>query len=128
MASSAQKRIITVLASTGNQGLSIVNAFAKDPAFHIRAATRDTTSAKAQALLALGPNITLVNASGNNPESLKDAFEGSEIVFATSVADDPMSEYEQGVCAADIAKEKNVSLFLWSYVSINVFHSLSIHK
>jgi len=39
----SDKRIITVIGATGNQGNSVVNALLKDGTFAIRAITRDSS-------------------------------------------------------------------------------------
>lgn len=84
MASS--QKLIVVLGATGTQGGSVVDTFVQDPAWRIRAITRNTSSPKAQALISKHPtaHIELVSADLNDVASLKRAFEGATAVFGVT--------------------------------------------
>ena len=57
-------KILVVFGATGNQGGSIINSFLNDPKamkeFKLRGITRDTTSAKAKALIEKGVECVAV--------------------------------------------------------------------
>jgi hypothetical protein len=58
----------------------------------------------------------------SNPPTLVKAFQGAEVVFAVTnfydphILENPLEEARQGCAVADIAKETNVKLVLWSTV------------
>jgi hypothetical protein len=68
------------------------------------------------------PNVTIVEADMSNPPTLVKAFQGAEVVFAVTnfydprILENPLEEARQGCAVADIAKETNVKLVLWSTV------------
>ena len=67
------KKTIAILGATGTQGASVVDAFRDLPDWHIRAVTRDPTSAKAQAI-PKSDRITVVKADASDWFSLLSAF------------------------------------------------------
>ena len=71
------KKTIAILGATGTQGASVVDAFRTSPDWHIRALTRNPTSAKADAIPS-SERITVVKADLNDWFSL--FFTGIEIV------------------------------------------------
>jgi nucleoside-diphosphate-sugar epimerase len=120
---------------TGAQGRAISRAFNNSGKWHVRVLTRDPTGPVAKALGREGMELVQVNFE--DKESLRKAFRGAyavsqyratvavlslEALQVFSVTIPPwhkmysitMGEYEQGVLQADIAKEANVQLFLFS--------------
>ncbi|KAK5955896.1 hypothetical protein OHC33_003538 [Knufia fluminis] len=79
-------KLIAVVGATGTQGGSVVDTFAVDPLWRIKAITRNTSSAKAQALLSKHPdtNIDLVAADLSDVSSLVKAFEGATAIFGVT--------------------------------------------
>ncbi|VUC32891.1 unnamed protein product [Clonostachys rosea] len=73
-------RIVTVVGATGNQGGSVVAALLDNPAFSIRAITRNSESQAAKDLANKG--VEVVEADLNDVGSLKSAFAGSHAIFA----------------------------------------------
>ena len=73
----AEKKIIAVMGATGAQGGGLVRAILDDPSggFAARAITRDVNSDKAKALRESGAEV--VAADVDDPESLRQAFEGA---------------------------------------------------
>jgi len=65
-------KLVVVVGGTGTQGGSVISALSKDPAYRIRAITRNTASASAQNLAAQG--IEIVAADSNDVSSLIAAF------------------------------------------------------
>ncbi|KAK3352842.1 NAD(P)-binding protein [Lasiosphaeria hispida] len=78
----ADKKIVCVIGATGNQGGSVARRFLQDPRFTVRALTRDTTSAKAQALKELGAEV--VAAELDDVATLEVAFQGANIIFSVT--------------------------------------------
>lgn len=78
---SSNQKLIVVVGATGVQGGGVVNSFLKDPSWRVRALTRNTNSAKSQALAAKSPNVELATADINDLSSLIKAFEGAHAIF-----------------------------------------------
>jgi hypothetical protein len=83
MAPKIVKKTIAILGATGTQGASVVDTFRVLPDWHIRALTRDPTSAKAQAL-PKSDSITVVKADTSDWFSLLMAFDGCDAIFAVT--------------------------------------------
>ncbi|KAL3474622.1 hypothetical protein BJX99DRAFT_231328 [Aspergillus californicus] len=81
-------KTIAVLGATGNQGSGVIRALLAQPnTFHVRAITRSTTSAPAQALQAKYKDdvrFHLVEADMYDTQTLLDAFRGVYGVFAVT--------------------------------------------
>jgi NAD(P)-dependent dehydrogenase (short-subunit alcohol dehydrogenase family) len=77
------KKTIAILGATGTQGASVVDAFHASPDWHIRALTRNPTSAKAQAI-PKSERITILKADTSDWFSLLAAFEGCDAIFAVT--------------------------------------------
>jgi NmrA-like family len=66
--------------------------------------------------------VTVFEADMSDPPTLVKAFRGAEAVFAVTnfydprILENPLEEAKQGCAVADIAKETNVKLVLWSTV------------
>ncbi|KAF6835362.1 NmrA-like family protein [Colletotrichum musicola] len=79
----APTKTIVVLGATGNQGGSVVRTFLKDPAnWHVRAATRNPSSAAAVEVSNLGAEV--VSASLDSVSDLKAAFTDANAIFAVT--------------------------------------------
>ncbi|UKZ78505.1 hypothetical protein TrVFT333_006245 [Trichoderma virens FT-333] len=78
----APTKLIVVVGATGNQGGSVVDVFLSAPGWRVRALTRNTSSAKAQALAARGAEV--VAADLDVPSTLEPAFQGANAIFLVS--------------------------------------------
>lgn len=80
------QNVIAIVGATGTQGGSVVDTFAADPSWCIKAITRNPSSAKAQALVFRHPDadIDLVAADLNDVVSLAKAFEGATAIFGVT--------------------------------------------
>src|SRR4051812_36733870 len=68
---------IFVIGGTGAQGIPIVRSLVADGAYTVRVLTRDTTSARAQELLALDPSrVELVQGSFTSMADLRAGLDG----------------------------------------------------
>ncbi|PTB50056.1 hypothetical protein M431DRAFT_96011 [Trichoderma harzianum CBS 226.95] len=77
-----QYETFAILGATGQQGGAVVRHLAKTyPNAKIHAITRSPEKPNAQALLSLGPNVSLVQASFADRQSLVEAFSGAEVIF-----------------------------------------------
>lgn len=77
-------KTIAVLGATGTQGASVVDTFSETDQWHIRAITRNASSARAKELKQRHPKIEIIEANTNDPESLRKAFSGSHAIFAVT--------------------------------------------
>ena len=105
----AEKKLLVVFGSTGNQGGSVIKSIQGDPKtaneFKIRGITRDTSSSKAKALQAKG--VETVAADINSKEQINNALKGAYAVFAVTNYWEKMDaqlELQQGKNIADAAK------------------------
>ena len=68
------------------------------------------------------PNVTVWQANFSEPNTLLKAFDGADAVYAltnfydSEVQGDTMEEARQGCAMADIAKQADVKLFIWSTI------------
>jgi uncharacterized protein YbjT (DUF2867 family) len=113
----SDKKIIAVLGSTGSQGGGLVRAILDDPdgPFAARAVTRNAGSAKARALAERGAEV--VEATLDDEESLRRAFEGAHGAFVVTNFWESMSadvELAQAATAARAAKAAGVAHVVWS--------------
>ena len=95
--------------------------------YHVRALTRQPDSAEAKAHFSGLKNVSLTRCDINDLASVRDALDGAHILYALSIADmavmtaapgadvksTGLSEAEQGMRYADVAKEKNVRCMIW---------------
>ncbi|KAG8167697.1 hypothetical protein KVR01_003386 [Diaporthe batatas] len=75
-------KIVTVIGATGIQGGSVIRALVDSPEYSLRAVTRNTESHAAKELAARG--VEVVGADINDVGSLREAFAGSQAVFAAT--------------------------------------------
>ncbi|UKZ74586.1 hypothetical protein TrVFT333_002256 [Trichoderma virens FT-333] len=115
--------IVAIVGATGTQGGSIISALQKNPAYKLRALTRNLDSEKGKALLAQG--IEVVAADLNDEPSLEKAFSGVSIIFAVTDFFEPFAkvgperameiEYQQGInLALAASKIPTLRLYIWS--------------
>jgi len=71
---------IFIVGGTGAQGIPIIQALVKDKKYSCRVLTRDTTSSRAQSLLALG-NVELVEGTFADEAALRNGFKGCDGAF-----------------------------------------------
>src|ERR1035438_5526300 len=109
-------RKIFVSGATGQQGGAVARHLLKQPAFAIRALTRDTSKPPAKALAQAGAE--LIQGDLNDPSSYKRALEGAYGVFAVQNGMEAGFEGEirQGKALADAAKAAGVQHFVYSSV------------
>src|SRR6202034_4802686 len=68
---------IFVVGGTGAQGLPVIGALVADKKYSIRALTRDATSRRANALLALG-NVSILEGTFADEATLRQGFRGCD--------------------------------------------------
>jgi uncharacterized protein YbjT (DUF2867 family) len=113
-------KLVTVAGATGVQGGSVVSALLKanessPNQFRVRAITRNTSSESAKRLSSRG--VEVVQANLDDDSSLKEALNGSDVVFAVTNYWEKMSksgEIDQGKRIADISKKVGVKHLIWS--------------
>ncbi len=113
----AERKIIAVLGATGAQGGGLVRAIQANPGagYVARAITRDVSSAKAQALAALG--VEVVAADVDDQASLEKAFAGAHGAYCVTFfwdhfsPDKEKAEARNMAAAARATKLKHV---IWS--------------
>ena len=107
-------KIIFVTGATGNQGTAVVKSLIEH-GFKVIGLTRNTESAMAQSLKALG--ASMVKGDLNNPDSYKDHLKGAYGVFGlTTYIHGIDKELNQGLKLADVAKQYGIKHFLHSSV------------
>lgn len=112
-----QKKIIAIVGATGAQGGGLARAILtdKNSEFSVRALTRDTQSAKAKELAAMGAE--LVEGDIDSDESLKKLLAGAYGAFFVTFFWAHFSaekEMEEAKRMADAAKEAGVQHVIWS--------------
>jgi uncharacterized protein YbjT (DUF2867 family) len=112
-----EKKIIAVVGATGAQGGGLVRAITsrKDNQFKARAITRDAKSDKAKELAKLGAEV--VQASVDDPVSMRRAFAGAYGAFCVTFFWDHFSaerEVEDVRNMAQAAKANDLQHVVWS--------------
>ncbi|KAJ6783520.1 hypothetical protein PWT90_02051 [Aphanocladium album] len=102
-------KTIVVLGATGNQGGSVAGTFLQNSEWHVRAVTRNASSAKAESLRSRGAEV--VEADLDDRESLERAFAGAHAIFAFS---DTLSILAAGPASADIKPLPEQNLMAWA--------------
>ncbi|ORY07001.1 hypothetical protein BCR34DRAFT_570901 [Clohesyomyces aquaticus] len=80
--STAPAKLIVIIGITGNQGSSVASTFLSDPRWKIRGLTRNPDSAASKALSEKG--VQMVVADLHDPVSLKDVFNGANLIFSVT--------------------------------------------
>ena len=75
--------VIAVTMATSRQGIGVVKELSKTNKYHIRAITRNIHSTKALEIGCLR-NVELVKGDLMDPESLKKAFDGVDVIFGNT--------------------------------------------
>jgi hypothetical protein len=107
---SSNKKIIVVVGATGNQGSSVTQTFLKDSNWHVRALTRNPSSAAAQALHSLGAEV--IKADLSDLSSLDIAFKDANVIFLNTTFWEtygPLTSQEHGGEKRKIAFDTEVS-------------------
>ena len=112
-----EKKTIAILGATGAQGGGLARAILDDPdsPFIARAITRDANSDKAKELAALGAEV--VEASIDDVERLKKAFQGAYGAYCVTFFWDhfsPEKELEEVKNMAQAAKAAGLQHVIWS--------------
>ncbi|KAF8336251.1 uncharacterized protein EI90DRAFT_3152485 [Cantharellus anzutake] len=105
---SSDKKIITVIGSTGLQGGSVVRSLLADGTFAVRALTRNVNGDAATKLKAAGAEV--VSADLEDVESLKKAFRGAYGVFGVTDCEQLLEQFFAlyfGVEKLDQAKSRD---------------------
>ena len=124
----ADKKIITVLGSTGAQGGGLARAILADKSgeFTVRAFTRHPDSEKAQALAKAGAEV--VQGDFDDEDSLRHAFEGAHGAFCMTNYWEHFSgdkELAQAKHMAKAAKEARLQHVIWSTLEdVRTFYPL----
>ena len=113
----ADKKIIAVVGSTGQQGGGLARAILNDPSggFACRAITRDPSKDSAKALAAKGAEVVAANL--DDVDSLKKAFAGAHGVFCVTNFWEHFSGEKEKVQAknmSDAARAAGVKHVVWS--------------
>ena len=79
----SRKPLIAVTMATSRQGVGVVKELSKTNKYQIRAITRNVKSSKALELVNLN-NVELLKGDLMDPESLKKAFDGVDVIFGNT--------------------------------------------
>jgi uncharacterized protein YbjT (DUF2867 family) len=102
------KKLISVVGATGQQGGAVVRAFRAGNQFKIRALTRNPAKHRELA-------DEVVEADLNRPETLAPAFKGAYGVFlVTNFQEHGADELKQATAAVHAARDAGVKHFVWS--------------
>ncbi|XP_066544069.1 nmrA-like family domain-containing protein 1 isoform X2 [Amia ocellicauda] len=106
---------LSLLDRTGAQGGSVARALLKDPAFAVRAVTRDTTKPAAVELAGLGAQLVKVDlASQAEVEAALKGVYGTFLVTNFWEHFDKSKEVQQGKMVADLAKKLGLKHVVYS--------------
>jgi hypothetical protein len=99
---------------TGAQGMPIVAALVADKKYAVRVLTRDTTSPRAQALLALG-NVSLVEGTFADEAVLREGFRGCDRAYVNidGFNTGEKTETYWAIRAYEIAIEEGIKFFVY---------------
>lgn len=111
------RKLLVVFGATGNQGGAVVRFVSKNLSnqYRVRAVSRDPSTPSSKALEKGG--VEVVRADVNDPELVKQAAKGADVIYALSVfpsSPKDKSEVEQGKTIADAAVEEKVPYIIWS--------------
>jgi hypothetical protein len=96
-------KLIVVVGATGNQGGSVAARFLQDPAYKVRALTRNPSSAASQKLAAAGAEV--VQCELDSVDSLKSAFKGANLIFSVTQYWEPFFRPD----SREIAAKQNIT-------------------
>jgi hypothetical protein len=101
-------KIVTVIGATGAQGKGIVAAFLNNPAYKVRAITRNPNGDAGKALAAQGAEV--VSADLNDFESLKKAFAGSHVIFGVTNFFEPFITHQDPKKAMEVEEQQGINI------------------
>src|SRR3954452_13875547 len=105
---------IFVIGGTGAQGMPVVRALVADNKYSVRVLSRDSTSPRARALLALG-NVSILEGSFADEAVLREGFRGCDGAFvnidAFSTGEKTASSWT--LPSYEIAIEEGVKFFVY---------------
>jgi hypothetical protein len=101
-------KIVTVIGATGAQGKGIVAAFLNNPAYKVRAITRNPNGDAGKALAAQGAEV--VSADLNDLESLKTAFAGSHVIFGVTNFFEPFITHQDPKKAMEVEEQQGINI------------------
>ena len=107
---------IFIIGGTGAQGIPVIEELAKNPEkYKLRVLTRDSNSQRAKDLAALGPNVTFLEGSFANEETLREGFTGSNVAFVNidGFNSGEKGEIYWGIRSYELALECGVKFFIW---------------
>ncbi|KAK0732212.1 hypothetical protein B0H67DRAFT_477044 [Lasiosphaeris hirsuta] len=104
----AAKKIVTIVGATGAQGKGVVAGFIDDPAYQVRAITRNPASEAGKALAAQGAEV--VAADLNDVASIKAAFAGSHIIYGVTNFFEPFIAHQSPVKAVEVEVQQGLNL------------------
>ena len=76
------KKTITIVGVTGNQGSSVAKTFVQTPGWHVRGITRSRNGSAAKELASVG--VELVEADLDDVETLVTAFKGANVIYGAT--------------------------------------------
>jgi NmrA-like family protein len=105
---------IFVIGGTGAQGMPIVRDLVADGKYAVRVLTRDATSSRAQALLALG-NVSIVEGSFADDDVLREGFRGCDGAFVNidGFNTGEKTETYWAIRSYEIAIEEGIKFFIY---------------
>ncbi|KAL6821870.1 hypothetical protein J3E69DRAFT_356996 [Trichoderma sp. SZMC 28015] len=105
---------IFIIGGTGVQGVPIVKALVNDKKYQVRVLTRDTSSRRANELLALG-NVELLQGTVDNEQTLRDGFKGCDGAFVNidGFHTGEKAEMYWAIRTYEIAIEEGVKFFVY---------------
>lgn len=105
---------IFIIGGTGVQGVPIVKALVNDKKYQVRVLTRDTSSRRANELLALG-NVELLQGTLDNEQALRDGFKGCDGAFVNidGFHTGEKAEMYWAIRTYEIAIEEGVKFFVY---------------
>ncbi|RFU75206.1 nadp-binding [Trichoderma arundinaceum] len=108
---------IFVIGGTGVQGVPIVKALVADKKYQVRVLTRDTSSRRANDLLALG-NVELLQGTFANESTLRDGFRGCDGAFVNidGFNTGEKTEMYWAIRTYEIAIEEGIKFFVYGSI------------
>ena len=108
---------IFVIGGTGAQGIPVIRGLVKDRAYSVRALTRDTQSARAQGLLALG-NVELLEGTFASEKDLRTGFRGCDGAFVNIDGFNAGEKTETfwAIRAYELAIEEGIKFFVYGNI------------
>ncbi|KAK3354004.1 hypothetical protein B0T25DRAFT_518933 [Lasiosphaeria hispida] len=104
----AAKKIVTIVGATGAQGKGVVAAFINNPAYQVRAITRNPSSNTGKAMAAQGAEV--VAADLNDVAAVTSAFAGSHIIFGVTNFFEPFIKHQSPVKAVEVEVQQGINL------------------